>query len=206
MNKIFIEARHENTSEYNFIHTVVSTFFPNKAFQLVCMNGVANLFNEVILNQIMQTQVEGDVVLVLVDADFESKGWGFTKRQKDVLDKMSLHKVSFPFFVYPNNSDDGDVEVLMESLVRKDLHQDWWDCFEDYEACVKGAKDNKGEYKYNIPNRKAKLHTFISSQQLSKKQRDKIGRGAWLFDDTDYWNLSRLELRPLLDFFAANLQ
>lgn len=206
MNKIFIEARHERTSEYNFIHTVLSKFFSDKEFKIICIDGVENLFSEAILNEIQQAEDEGDKALVLVDADFVSKGWGYSKRKEEIVDKMKLHEISFPLFVYPNNSDDGDVEVLMENLVRKDLHQDWWDCFEDYEICVKSAKDETGSNKYNIPNRKAKLHTFISSQILSKKQRDKLGRGFWLFDDTNYWDLSRKELNPLCDFFAENLQ
>ena len=115
---------------------------------------------------------------------------------------MSL---SFPLFIYPNNNDDGDVEVLMESLVRKDLHQDWWDCFEDYEKCIQGARDTENNLKYNLPNRKAKLHTFISSQQLSNKQRKRLGSGFWLFDVSKYWDFTREELKPLLDFFEANI-
>lgn len=205
MDKIFIEAQHNKTSEFNFIHTVVSKHFPGKEDGIVCMGGVDKLFNEAILNNIRQTQDEGGKALILVDADFPSKGWGFSARQHDVLSKMSSHEVVFPLFIYPNNKDDGDVETLMESLARKDLHQEWWDCFEDYETCVKGAKDKTGNYKYNLPNRKAKLHTYISSQMLCKKKREMLGKGDWLFADSDYWDLSRCELKPLLDFFATNL-
>lgn len=102
--------------------------------------------------------------------------------------------------------EDGDVETLMESLARKDLHQKWWDCFDDYEACVQGVRDDKGVLRYNIPNRKAKLHTYISSQQLSKRQRDRIGRGHWLFDDAALWDLERAEIKPLVEFLRANLK
>lgn len=205
MNKIFIEAKHERTSEYNFIQTIVFKHFPNKEFKIVCMDGVANLFSETILNQINQALDEGDHVLVLVDADDRNKGWGFSARRQDILAKANHHKVCFPFFVYPNHMEDGDVEVLMESVARKDIYRDWWSCFEDYEVCVKGAKDENGNLKYKLPNRKAKLHTFISSQTLSNKQRDKVGRGYWLFDNPSYWDLESEKLKPLLDFLAANL-
>lgn len=76
MDKIFIEAQHDKTSEYNFIYTVVSRHFPGKEDGIVCMGGVDKLFNETILNNIRQTQDEGGKTLVLVDADFPSKGWG----------------------------------------------------------------------------------------------------------------------------------
>lgn len=205
MNKIFIEAGHQKTSEYNFLKTILVKNFPGKNVEIICMNGVANLFSEAILNMIRQAADDSDKVLVIVDADFPNKNWGFAKRKQDVMEQMKAKNVFFPFFIYPNNHDDGDVETLMESLARKDLHKDWWGCFEDYETCVGGAKDEEGNPKYNLPNRKAKLHTYISSQSLSKKQRDKIGVGSWLFDDVNYWDLSREELKPLISFLRNNL-
>lgn len=183
MNKIFIEAKHDNTSEFRFLKTVLSQSFQDREFAFIFMDGVDNLFSETILNQIRQAKDEGDNVLVVLDADFPSKGWGFAERTQDVIKKMRLTGVNFPFFLYPNNQDDGDVECLMEALARKDIHAKWWDCFGDYEKCVKGIRDGNGNLMYNIPNRKAKLHTYISSQQLSNKQRDKVGRGHWLFDN-----------------------
>lgn len=206
MNKIFIEAKHDKTSEYYFLKTVLTQRFQNKEFVFIFMDGVCNLFSESILNQIQQSQDEGNNVLVILDSDTPSKGWGFEKRAKDVKEKMQRNGVTFPFFLYPNNQDDGDVETLMESLARKDIHEKWWNCFEDYETCVKGIRDDKGDLMYNIPNRKAKLHTYISSQQLSNSQRKKVGHGCWLFDDVCYWDLSKVELTPLIKFLQKNLK
>lgn len=45
----------------------------------------------------------------------------------------------------------------------------------------------------------------MSSQHLSNASRKKIGSGQWLFDDTDYWDLSRAEIRPLVEFLKTNL-
>ena len=205
MNFIFIEAKNSNTSEYNFIKAILDKYFADKDIEIVCMDGVDNLFCPAIINCMKQAQDAGDNALVLVDADYPSKGWGHNKRFDDIEDRKTKLSLSFPLFIYPNNSDDGDVEILMESLVRKDLHKDWWDCFEDYEKCIQGAKDAENKPKYNLPNRKAKLHTYISSQQLSNRQRKKIGTGFWLFDDSKYWDFTREELSPLLEFFQANL-
>lgn len=205
MNFIFIEAKNSNTSEYNFIKTILDNNFADKDKEIVCMDGVDNLFCPAIINRMKQAQDAGDNVLVLVDADYPSKGWGHNKRHDDIEDRKTKLSLSFQLFIYPNNSDDGDVEILMESLVRKDLHKDWWDRFEDYEKCIQGAKDAENKPKYNLPNRKAKLHTYISSQQLSNRQRKKIGAGFWLFDDSNYWDFTRKELSPLLEYFQANL-
>ena len=73
MNLVFIEARNNNTSEYNFIKTVLTNFFADKNIEFVCMNGVDNLFNQTIVNRIRQAQDENNKVLVLVDADCPSK-------------------------------------------------------------------------------------------------------------------------------------
>ncbi len=206
MNRIFIEAKNANTSEHHFLRTVLSKYLGDTEMEFVFMDGVDNLFGETILNQIRLSQDGGDSVLVILDADFADKGWGYAKRHEDVMEKMQRNGLDFPLFLYPNNFEDGDMETLMESLARKDLHQKWWDCFDDYEACVQGVRDDKGVLRYNIPNRKAKLHTYISSQQLSKRQRNRIGRGHWLFDDAALWDLERAEIKPLVEFLRANLK
>lgn len=84
MNLVFIEAKNNNTSEYNFIKTVLTNFFADKNIEFVCMNGVDNLFNQTIVNRIRQAQDENNKVLVLVDADWPSKGWGYAKRHNCV--------------------------------------------------------------------------------------------------------------------------
>ncbi len=206
MNKIFIEAQKKDTSECNFLKTILTKNFPDKTVEFVCMNGIGNLFNESILNQMQQAIEDGDSVIVLLDADTMAKGYGFAARKNEVEDKMSAKGVRFPLFLYPNNGDDGDIETLMEQLARKDIHQIWWDCFEDYEKCIGDAKDENGAPCYNLPNRKAKLHTYINSQQLKSKQRFKLGSGNWLFDNINYWDISRQEIQPLIEFLGTNLK
>ena len=205
-NVIFIEAKKEDTSECNFLKTVLAKYFADKPVRFVCMDGVGNLFNEVNLNKMHQTMDEGDNILVLLDADTLPKGYGFAKRKAEVEKLMQQNGLSFTFFLYPNNGDDGDVETLMETLACKNLHKEWWDCYGDYERCIDGVKDVVGNKRYNLPNLKAKLHTYISSQQLTGSQRRKLGSGQWLFDDANYWNLTCDSLKPLLDFFNTNLK
>ena len=55
----------------------------------------------------------------------------------------------------------------MEAIARRDLHPVFFDCFEDYERCVSGVKDEHGQPLYNTPNLKGKLHTYMNAQKLS---------------------------------------
>ena len=206
MNRIFIEAGDKATPEYNFLKAFVNLHFPAKDVDFICIRGIGNLFNETNKNQIYQAQEVGEQVLILIDADTIAKGYGFAKRKADIDNEMQTLKLSVPYFIYPNNNDDGDIETLMESAARRDLHQVFFDCFEDYEKCVSGVKDQYGQPLYNTPNLKGKLHTYMNAQKLSNKLRGKLGTGNWLFDNTNYWDLNAVALQPLKDFLAINLK
>ena len=154
MNKIFVEARNKTTPEYYFLKALIDLHFPTKDIEFICIGGIGNLFNETNINQMCQAQEVGDQVLILIDADTVAKGYGFVKRRADMDNEMQARNISFPYFIYPNNQDDGDVETLMEAIARRDLHPVFFDCFEDYERCVSGVKDEHGQPLYNTPNLK----------------------------------------------------
>lgn len=206
MTKIFIEARNKNTAEYHFIKTILDIFFPERDVNFIFMDGIGNLFKEANTNQISLAQESGEQVIVLADADTKAKGYGYAKRKVEIDKGMAAHALSFPYFLYPDNHNDGNVEVLMEKAARHDLHSTFFDCFEDYENCVSGVKDESGKPKYNVPDLKGKLHTYMSAQKLPGKLRNRFGSGDWLFDNKDYWNLDVEALQPLKDFFTTNLK
>ena len=205
MNKIFIEARDKKTPEYHFLKTIIDLYFPALDVDFICTDGIGNLFNETITNQMRQAQAMGDQVLILIDADTTATGYGFVKRKADIENDMQKLQISFPYFIYPNNQDDVILENLMESLARRDLHKIFFDCFEDYEKCVSGVKDKDGQPLYNTPNLKGKLHTYINAQKLSNKLQKRFGSGDWLFNNINYWDLNSGALQPLKDFFSTNL-
>ena len=206
MNNIFIEAKHQDTSEYHFIVTLLKTFFPDKDCTIYCIDGIGNLFNETICNQISLAQLSGDQVIILADADTIAKGYGYAKRKQEIVNGMTAKGITFPYFIYPDNGSDGDVEDLMLKAARRDLHKVFFDCFEDYEKCVSGVKDSEGEPMYNVPNLKGKLHTYMSAQKLSRKFKDRFGRGDWLFENIKFWDLYVSDLDSLKAFLAANLK
>ena len=113
MNRIFIEAKHKDTAECNFIKAILRKYFPGIKCEFVFMDGYGNLFNEVVMNQLNISIDEDDDIMVLLDADSPQKGGGFNVRKKWVETHMSDENITIPFFLYPNNKDDGDVECLM---------------------------------------------------------------------------------------------
>lgn len=206
MNTIFIEAEKKETAEHYFLRTLMDKYFPDIQYELIPMAGVANLFKEVNLNLLRSKTAEGINCLAILDADTVEKGWGFTKRKADVEKNQQQQDVVFPFFLYPDNVSDGDVEHLMECLARQDLHPTFFNCFRQYEMCVGGALDALGNQRYNTPDLKGKLHTYMSAQKMSNAQRKRLGRGDWMFDDLNYWDLGCEAIRPLINFLKANLK
>ena len=76
MNKIFIEAKKPQTSEYCFLETILKNKFTDKIYDIICMDGVDNLFNQGILTLIRTFQDNGDKVIVILDADTIDKKMG----------------------------------------------------------------------------------------------------------------------------------
>lgn len=206
MNKIFIEAESKKTSEYYFLEAIIRKFFPAIKVQFIFMKGVDNLFNQPILNEIKKSKIEGSRILVLVDADSEEKKWGYKRRKDWIEGGMKEHDVSFPYFIYPNNQNDGLVETLMEAVALYAPNKVFFDCYTDYETCLKNSK-------YNIPSLKGKVYAYAEAQTIYDIQKgeripliNKINSGDWLFDNPDYWNLEVENLQPLKDFFKQYLK
>ena len=177
--------------------------------------------NKILTKDRQKYGLENFKIDILAETDNQEEAWSLEQkyiielkldfddqrlREKEIETGMQQHGIQIQYFLYPNNHDDGDIEILIESAARHDLHSVFFDCFHDYEKCVSGAKDANGNPLYNTPNLKGKLHTYISSQQLTKKQRDKLGSGDWLFDNPNYWNLDVNTLQPLKDFLEQNLK
>lgn len=211
MTHIYIEAKNNKTPEYNFLKAIIANIFPNKKeevdFEFKFLDGVDKLFSEKTSNiqTIQKAQAEGTKVIVIADADTIEKGWGYEKRKKQIEEGMKQNSVSFDYFIYPKNRDEGDVETLMEEIARKDLHKTFFDCFEKYEMCISGETDENSKQKYNTPNLKGKLHTYITAQKLSNEKKSKLGKGDWLFDDKNYWDVDSEVLNPLKEFLKAHL-
>jgi hypothetical protein len=207
MVNIFLEAKSDKTPESCFMKALIKQHFPhataNQDFKMIYVDGKDNLPN--VVPQLLTNTSDGGSNLVIFDADTPENGGGFTLRQQDLLTQKAQLNVSFDLFLYPANGDDGDVEVLMERIARKDKHARFFSCFQKYEECILHDKDASGKPRYKTPNRKGKLHTYINAMPLNNRQSRNLGSGQWLFDNPDYWDLNSNALQPLISFLSNYL-
>ncbi len=207
MVSFVLEAKSKDTPEAHFFNALVKHYYSkalvDKDYHVIYANGKDNL---PYLVPTFRSNTEAGILNVLIfDADFPETGGGYATRRKELQDKQSELGIIFGLFLYPNNHDDGDVETLMEGIACKDKHRRFFCCFNKYEECISQEKDNEGQQKYLIPNRKGKLHTYINSMRLNNKQKRNLGKGDWLFENPEYWDLESDVVRPLISFLNVYL-
>lgn len=192
MKKIFLETGSRTTSEYVFVSALLNKIKGEKwkdSFRIIALDGKDNIRDSV--NIFFD---EGDN-FVIFDADYPKNGGGFKKRQKELLEIAKQFDISFELFLFPNNSDDGDFEALLDKITNP-IHSSVKDCFNKYEFCIRSNS-------YHSPDAKAKMFAYISSQNLSNNDRRGLGKGKWMFENPSYWNLDSKELKPLISFIES---
>lgn len=210
MVKIFIEGHDNKVPESEFLKAILKKMdVPSDKYEILHTNGYTNLMDSPDAPNIelmrANTDAEGKN-LVIFDADTAENNGGYDIRRAELLKRKKELGLEFELFLWPNNQSDGDVEVLMESIARKELYPEFFDCFGKYERCVSQRKNEDGSCFYTTPNRKGKLHTYFHSLPISKAQKDKFGRGQWRWDDPKIWNLDSESLNPIKDFLSSNLK
>ena len=204
--KIFLEAESLNVPESKFVVSILKHMGINPdRYDLMPTGGYSNLMDSDSTTNVGILQAntdEGGINLVIFDADSPQNNGGFEKRREELLKRKKEMGLTFELFLWPNNKDDGDVEVLMESIARKDLYPQLFECYEKYEHCISQRKNEQGDAFYHLPNRKNKLHTYFTSLPISQTKRDKAGKGDWLWDDSEIWNLDADTMNPIKEFLS----
>ena len=210
MVKIFIEGKNKKVPESEFLRAVLQHIgVTSDQYELIHTDGYKNLLDSAITSNIEIMRANSDAGgrnLVIFDADTAFNKGGFSLRQGELLERKTVLGLEFELFLWPDNKGDGDVEMLMESVARKDLYPEFFECFGKYEHCMSQRKNDKGEPFYTTPNRKGKLHTYFNAIPISKTKKDGFGKGSWRWDDTEIWNLDAETLQPLKEFLIKYLQ
>lgn len=210
MIRIFIESGVQQsakrgkgtTNEQNFIEEFIAYHFPkvvkNSDFEVIGIGGKDAL--EMTVLPFKDNMVNGEQNILLFDADSPANGGGFIFRREELRKKAKELNIEFNLFLWPDNGRDGDFETLLLDMVNQE-HKCLLKCFEGFEKCIRG--NDPEELKYESPDRKAAIYTYINSFKKSKKESNDIKSGIWLFDHDEYWDLNAKAAHPLKEFLVT---
>ena len=201
MTRIFVEGR-----DADFIEKYLISFMGENGgrWEIISTNGYTNL--ALIDQQFKENSDRGGINLIIFDADFPETNGGFAVRYEYIEEKIKELSISGEIFLFPNNKDDGDFELMLENVINEE-HRCLLDCFEGYENCIGRHCDEKGNPKYITPNRKAKKYAYVESFKKTRKEREKFkNKKEYFFNNPNYWNLNSEYLNPLKEFLQMGIK
>lgn len=192
MTRIFVEGR-----DADFFDKYLLFLFGENAgrWELIPTGGYTNLF--LVDQQFKENSDNGGTNLIVFDADSPENKGGFIVRKEYIEGQLKELSIVSDVFLFPNNKDDGDFELLLEHVINEE-HRCLLDCFEGYECCVGGHLDGDGNPMYVTPNRKAKMYAYVESFKKSRSQKERFkNKKDYFFDNPKFWNLNSEYLLPL---------
>jgi hypothetical protein len=151
---------------------------------------------------ITQYKESGDKVLVIFDADASDNEGGFAERKKQIEDyALSLDGI----FLFPDNKNDGALEDLLEKIINP-VNQPVFDCWEDYETCLRECASKKTGKELTTPAKKSKIYGYLEVLTgRTQGEKKKIKDPNRDFTNSDHWNLDADFLTPLKSFLLKYL-
>lgn len=197
MIRLFVEGKWDS----DFVEKYLIHLLRESAgrWEIIPTGGYTNL--PFIDQKFKENSDNGGINLVLFDADFpKTSDGGYVARKKYIEEKMKELSIVGEVFLFPNNKDDGDFELMLEHIINEE-HRCLLGCFEGYERCVGGYRDDRGNPKYVTPNRKSKIYAYVEAfKKKSRKEKEQFKSGELFFNDSNYWNLEAEYLAPLKNF------
>lgn len=193
MLKIFVEG-----NESRFIEDLIEVRLGKTKgtdFEVLTSGGWNKL--KEISPKIQEFNDLGFNVQLIFDADSPPEG-GNQSRRQFIEEFRDNNNLSFDLFLFPENTTDGDFELLLEGVINN-THRGILDCFEQYENCV--DQYNKEQIIYDLPIRKSKIYAYVDAFPKSNREKEKfIKRGCLLYKNPEIWDLNAPDLNPLIDF------
>ena len=124
---------------------------------------------------------KGREIIIVFDANEDTK--------EEVSEK--LQGLKYKLFLFPDNRSKGNIEDLLEQIILSGK-RDIFECFENYEKCLK-------EKNYPPPGKKAKIYSYkkVLGAFDEKHEEEQF--------KPEYWDFDNSALDPLKRFLLENL-
>jgi len=226
MNKIIIFC--EGITDQIFIGHCLSEFwkldlqkaFKNKKIssvklgsycEIIEIGGCGELKNQIVLDRMRDNKEEGGINLVIFDADYsvdnegEKKGTGnngYVSACQKLSDIKRQHNVEFDYYLWHNNSSDGEVEDLLLQLIPVEK-QCVMNCIADHHSCL--VATNIPGIKHADIKTRLSYYLFTLNYNSDLSSRDYSLKELWNLDYGSCEDLAKFK-NFLSPYFAGNTE
>lgn len=150
---------------------------------------------------ILKRNKEGKNLLIF-DADQDPE-----TRRAEILLWKNRYQMDFELFLFPNNTEPGAVETLLERIINP-ANKCVIECWHEYERLLeKQIIPWKSPHQPTCPSEKSKIYGYLEALVgTTKPEKEKIKDKNRNFAEVNHWDLEAEGIIPLRDFLVSNLQ
>lgn len=139
---------------------------------------------------------------IIFDADADP-----VQRTKEILAWKQKYGIDFELFLFPNNSDPGTIETLLEGVINP-ANQCVIDCWHEYERNLeKQHVAWKTPPQPTCPSEKSKIYGYLEALVgTTKTEKGRIKDQNRDFTVSEHWDLNAKAIQPLKAFLTAHLK
>ena len=198
--KIFVEGDADIKFLSDYINSIIPEFKIEKEV-IIKTDGWCGIYKEDNKEELSRNTNNAGINLVIFDADDD-----FEQRKKELENWGESKNLSFEIFLFPNNKDKGTLEDLLENII-VDKNQPIFDCWNDYENCLRNKKIEGRKKPLTVPAKKTKIYGYLEALlEKTDAEKKKIKESNRDYKNKEHWNLDADYLNPLKDFLLKHIK
>ena len=171
--------------------------------KILITDGYTNIYQ--VAKDIVDYNNKGIKVLILFDADASDStdnNNGFKNKIKYLENKKLDLKIQFETYLFPDNENDGDLELFIKDISK---HKELYTCWDQLWDCVKNKQTS--EIKFSKEGSKSMLYYYVARLFGTSKTEQKKFHDYYKqidFSD-DKWEIEKSEYATKLKNFLINI-
>lgn len=201
--RIFVEGDADKRFIAQLLESIFNENIPSG--NIIPTHGYTNLIavdkERTFINEMQRTTADGGINLVVFDADSNCE-----TRRRELSDWERRSKVNFELFLFPNNSNSGELEDLLRQIINP-VNQPVMECWDKYEDSLKAINlPWKNGIPLTIPAKKTRIYAYLEALLgSSRSEKEKIKEAKRDYLNKNHWDLNAQALHNLIDFLESNL-
>ena len=201
--RIFVEGDADKRFIAQLLESIFNENIPSG--NIIPTHGYTNLIavdkERTFINEMQRTTADRGINLVVFDADSNCE-----TRRRELSDWERRSKVNFELFLFPNNSNSGELEDLLRQIINP-VNQPVMECWDKYEDSLKAINlPWKNGIPLTIPAKKTRIYAYLEALLgSSRSEKEKIKEAKRDYLNKNHWDLNAQALHNLIDFLESNL-